>query len=195
MSSKAQSSKNVQTFGKKKTSIAVALVKPGKGSIRINGQPLELVEPEPLRLKVQEPILLLGAEKFANVDMKIRVKGGGYVSQIYAIRQAISKGLIAWYQKNVDEAKKREIKATLIDYDRSLLVADPRRAEPKKFGGRGNVVFFYIVGWLLGVFSNFFLLIFRCSRKIPKIIPLNKEKRICRVVFFFYLFMACFFGD
>ena len=38
---------------------------------------------------------------------------------------------------DVDEASKREIKDILTSYDRSLLVADPRRCEPKKFGGPG----------------------------------------------------------
>jgi small subunit ribosomal protein S16e len=38
---------------------------------------------------------------------------------------------------DVDEATKKEIKDLLVEYDRSLLVADPRRCEPKKFGGRG----------------------------------------------------------
>jgi ribosomal protein S9 len=38
---------------------------------------------------------------------------------------------------DVDEASKKEVKEILLNYDRSLLVADPRRCEPKKFGGRG----------------------------------------------------------
>lgn len=38
---------------------------------------------------------------------------------------------------DVDEASKKEIKDILIAYDRTLLVADPRRCEPKKFGGPG----------------------------------------------------------
>jgi len=38
---------------------------------------------------------------------------------------------------DVDEASKKEIKDLLIAYDRTLLVADPRRCEPKKFGGPG----------------------------------------------------------
>ena len=37
----------------------------------------------------------------------------------------------------VDEASKKEIKEILQTYDRTLLVADPRRCEPKKFGGPG----------------------------------------------------------
>lgn len=92
--------------------------------------------------------------------MRVRVNGGGHVAQIYAIRQAISKALVSYYQKcnyyisfwivnisnniiqiyfciDVDEASKKEIKDILIQYDRTLLVADPRRCEPKKFGGPG----------------------------------------------------------
>ena len=38
---------------------------------------------------------------------------------------------------DVDEASKQEIKDILINYDRSLLVSDPRRCEAKKFGGPG----------------------------------------------------------
>ncbi len=82
--------------------------------IRVNGVPLELVQPEILRLKVFEPILILGKERFANVDIRVRVKGGGQTSQIYgiaryimdfwwyffvAIRQAIAKSLVAYNQK------------------------------------------------------------------------------------------------
>lgn len=63
------------------------------------------------------------------------MKGGGSTAQIYAIRQALAKGIVAYYQKYVDEASKKQIKDTLVQYDRTLLVADPRRCEPKKFGG------------------------------------------------------------
>ena len=80
---------------------------------------------------------MLGRQRFANLDLRIRVKGGGHVSQMYAVRQAIAKAIVAYYQKYVDEATKKEIKETLLQYDRTLLVADPRRCEPKKFGGRG----------------------------------------------------------
>ena len=57
------------------------------------------MQPETLRWKVFEPVLLLGKQRFSNVDIRIRVKGGGQVSQMYAIRQAISKGIVAFYQK------------------------------------------------------------------------------------------------
>ncbi len=49
-----------------------------------------------------------------------------------ALRQAIAKAIIAYYQKYVDEQSKCQIKETLLQYDRTLLVADPRRCEPKK---------------------------------------------------------------
>lgn len=56
---------------------------------------------------------------------------------VIAIRQAIAKSIIAYSQKFVDEATKQELRDILVAYDRSLLVADPRRCEPKKFGGPG----------------------------------------------------------
>lgn len=105
--------------------------------MKVNGSPIALLQPSLLKDKVLEPVFLLGKERFAQVDMRIRVKGGGQVSQIYAIRQAIAKSLVAYYQKYVDEASKKEIKDILLSYDRTLLVADPRRSEPKKFGGPG----------------------------------------------------------
>jgi len=108
-----------------------------KWLLKVNGNPIELLQPETLRYKIFEPVLLVGREKFKNIDIRIRVRGGGHTSQVYAIRQAIAKAIVAYYQKYVDEQSKREIKETLVQYDRSLLVADPRRCEPKKFGGRG----------------------------------------------------------
>ena len=129
--------RSVQTFGRKRSAVAVAHCKAGRGLIKINGCPIELVEPEVLRFKVFEPILLLGHARFASVDIRIRVKGGGHVAQIYAIRQALAKSLVAYHQKYESEQAKREIKEIILSYDRSLLVADPRRCEPKKFGGPG----------------------------------------------------------
>ncbi|KAL7982572.1 hypothetical protein Chor_010170 [Crotalus horridus] len=128
---------SVQVFGRKKTATAVAHCKRGNGLIKVNGRPLEMIEPRTLQYKLLEPVLLLGKERFAGVDIRVRVKGGGHVAQIYAIRQSISKALVAYYQKYVDEASKKEIKDILIQYDRTLLVADPRRCESKKFGGPG----------------------------------------------------------
>ncbi|KAI0104136.1 ribosomal protein S5 domain 2-type protein [Nemania abortiva] len=128
---------SVQCFGKKKSATAVAACKAGSGLIKVNGKPLSLVEPAVLRFKVYEPLLVIGLDKFANVDIRVRVTGGGQTSQVYAVRQAISKALIAYYQKYVDEHSKNLLKQALVQFDRTLLVADNRRCEPKKFGGPG----------------------------------------------------------
>lgn len=127
----------MQTFGRKKNSTAVAAVTEGRGNIRVNGKSINILEPISLRMKVLEPILLVGQRRFENLNVRVRVRGGGSCSQVLAIRQAIAKGLIAYYQKYDDETTKRELKELLLQYDKSLLVADPRRCEPKKFGGKG----------------------------------------------------------
>lgn len=45
--------------------------------MKVNGCPLDLLEPEVLRVKAFEPILILGQERFADLDIRIRVKGEG----------------------------------------------------------------------------------------------------------------------
>merc|ERR1712014_35724 len=127
----------VQTYGRKKTASAVAICKKGQGLIKVNGRPLDKIEPECLRLKLMEPLNVVGEERFSGVDIKVKVQGGGRVAQIYAIRQAVSKALVAHFQRFVDEHSKAILKQQLVAYDRTLMVADPRRSEPKKFGGPG----------------------------------------------------------
>ena len=105
--------------------------------IRINGSPIHLVQPEILRFKVYEAVLVAGEDSFANIDVRVRVKGGGHTSQVYAIRQAIAKAVVAYFAKYVDAFSAIELKKKLVAYDRTLLIADPRRMEPKKFGGGG----------------------------------------------------------
>lgn len=53
------------------------------------------------------------------------------------MRQAIAKALVAYYAKYIDAYSAMELKKKLVAYDRTLLIADPRRMEPKKFGGAG----------------------------------------------------------
>ncbi|CAD8079022.1 unnamed protein product [Paramecium primaurelia] len=137
MSTPSVKPKLVQTFGRKKNAVASASVREGKGIVKVNGAPIELVNPAPLRQKALEPLLLLGQVRTGRLDIRVTVRGGGTTAQIYAIRQAISKGIVAYYQKYIDETQKREIKDLLLQYDRTLLVADPRRCEPRKFGGKG----------------------------------------------------------
>ena len=126
-----------QMFGRKKNTTAIVYCKRGKGVLNVNRKPLEQVEAKALQYNLQEPLLLLGKDRIANVDIRIRVKGGGRITQIYTIRQALTKALVTYYQKHVDEQSKKAIKDILIQFDRTLLVADPRKCESKKFGGPG----------------------------------------------------------
>jgi len=121
--------KVVNTSGKRKTSIARASVKKGKGRVRINKVPVELLTPELARLKIMEPILIAG-KKAEKLDIEVNVQGGGFMGQAYASRTAIAKGLV---QYSSDE----KLEALFKQHDRSLLVSDPRRKMPKKPLGRG----------------------------------------------------------
>ena len=129
--------KMVRTFGRKKNACAVALVKEGQGIIRVNGKPLHLIEPITMRTKVFEPLFIIGGNKFKDLTIKVRVKGSGSMAQVMAVRMAIAKGVIAYYQKYKDEQTKRELKELFVSYDKGLMVCDSRRCEPKKFGGKG----------------------------------------------------------
>lgn len=121
--------KVVNTSGKRKTSIARASVKKGKGRVRINKVPLELVTPELAMMKIMEPITIAG-KKAEKLDIEVSVKGGGFMGQAYASRTAIAKGLVAY-------SNDEKLEALFKQYDRSLLVSDPRRKMPKKPLGRG----------------------------------------------------------
>jgi small subunit ribosomal protein S16e len=98
-----------------KTAVAVAFVKPGKGLIKLNGRlrtlnmrrraaadvrahivgvPIELLKPEALRYKVFEPVVLIGKQKLNALDIRIRVKGGGHVSQVYGASTATYRSIV-----------------------------------------------------------------------------------------------------
>jgi len=116
------------TSGKRKTAIARATVKPGKGRIRINSVPLPIYEPRLAREKIFEPLGLADPESWENIDVDIYVEGGGFMGQAEAVRMALARGLVNWNQDN-------ELRQNMIEYDRTMLVGDARRKEPKKFGG------------------------------------------------------------
>ena len=118
----------VQTIGKRKTAIAKAIIKKGTGRVRINRTPLEIYEPELARLKILEPLMLSGLHE--TVDIDVEVKGGGVMGQAEAVRTAIGKSLIEF-------KKDKGLRDMFYEYDRALVKNDPRRKEPKKYGGRG----------------------------------------------------------
>ncbi|WP_332899491.1 MULTISPECIES: 30S ribosomal protein S9 [unclassified Haladaptatus] len=117
------------TSGKKKTAIARATVKAGEGRVRINSQPVELVEPELARLKMLEPFRISEGLR-DSVDIEVHVQGGGVVGQADAVRTAIARGL-------VEHSADAELRDAFMEFDRSLLVNDVRQSEPKKWGGPG----------------------------------------------------------
>ncbi len=115
--------------GKRKTAIARAVVRDGKGRYRINRMPFEIYDPEVARLSVLEPVGLLG-EKANKVDIDVKVKGGGVVGQAEAARTAVARALVKYFNDPSVESLFKE-------YDRNLLVNDVRRKFPKLPLGRG----------------------------------------------------------
>ena len=126
----SKSKKVMVLSGKRKTAIARATVRLGKGRVRINNVPLEVYEPQLARDKILEPLLLTEDKVWNQLDINIAVAGGGYMGQAEAARVALAKGLLKW-------TKSTRLRSTLIDYDRTMIAGDPRRSESKKFGGPG----------------------------------------------------------
>ncbi|MBS7607307.1 MAG: 30S ribosomal protein S9 [Candidatus Bathyarchaeia archaeon] len=129
MSSSA-SKKVLVVSGKRKTAIAKVIVRPGMGRIRINNIPLEIYEPEVARLKILEPLIEAGEEVWKGLDINVKVRGGGFMGQAEAARMAIARALVKW-------TKSAALKSAFLKLDRTLIAGDPRRKEPKKFGGPG----------------------------------------------------------
>lgn len=121
--------KVILVSARRKTAIARAVIREGRGRIRVNGVPLEIYQPELARWKILEPLLLAGDEITSKVDIDINVRGGGIMGQASAARTAIARALVEWTQS-------QELRELFLKYDRHLLVEDPRQAEPKKPRGR-----------------------------------------------------------
>ncbi len=120
--------KAVVARGKRKTSVARATVKEGKGNIRVNSINLNAYQNKYVREIIYEPLSYIGAD-IEKVDVSVSVQGGGVLGQAQAARTAIAKGLIAFFE---DEKLQQRFE----DIDRSLIVEDPRRVESKKYKGR-----------------------------------------------------------
>jgi len=118
--------KIVIAVGKRKTAVARAIIKPGKGRVWVNGIPIEIFPIEMARLKMMEPLLLAGNEIWGSVDIKVNVKGGGVMAQADAVRMAIASGLVAF-------TGSEKLKKIYKEYSRSMLAGDPRQTEPEKW--------------------------------------------------------------
>lgn len=127
----------ITTVGKRKTAVARATISEGKGVIRINRIPLEIMQPELARQKIYE--VIAAAKEWAEakksnalstLDIDVKVSGGGFMGQAEAARTAIARGLVQWIGD-------RSLRSALLKFDRKIFVSDHRRKLPKRFGGRG----------------------------------------------------------
>lgn len=114
--------------GKRKRSIARAVLSEGNGKIIINKQPYEMLNTFK-RLMIKEPLEIaektLGEKNFNVFNISVEARGGGQESQIEAARLAIARVL-------VKASNSAELKKAFLAYDRNMLVADTRRKEAYK---------------------------------------------------------------
>ncbi len=135
MGTKAKVKRIVNQMGKRKTAIARVTIREGKGNVRINKKPLEIMEPEVVRAKISEPLFIASqlpeiASELDKLDVEVNVRGGGFMGQAEAARTAIARGLVDW-------TGNERLKEMYLSYDRTLLVSDVRQKEPKKAGAKG----------------------------------------------------------
>ena len=111
--------------GRRKTSTARVFLRPGKGTITINKEPIEASFPtETLRLVIRQPLVVTEtAERF---DILATTAGGGIAGQAGALRLGIARALVDYDA----ELRSRLRKA-------GLLTRDPRAKERKKYGMAG----------------------------------------------------------
>jgi len=115
--------------GKRKTAIARAVIRPGRGNVTINEFPVNTISPELARARISEPLALAG-DRLNAVDVRVKVHGGGVMGQAEAARMAIARALVEY-------TRSAELRRVFTSFDRTMLAGDPRRKEPKKFGGPG----------------------------------------------------------
>jgi small subunit ribosomal protein S9 len=108
--------------GKRKSSVARVILKPGSGDYVINDKPLEASFPrETLQRMIRQPLETVGYE--SRMDVMARMHGGGVAAQAGALRHGISRALI-----EADPNLRGELKR------RGFLTRDPRVKERKKAG-------------------------------------------------------------
>jgi small subunit ribosomal protein S9 len=112
----------IQATGKRKSSIARVILRPGDGSFEVNSRPLDEYFPRHyLRAVARQPLLTAGYEKSVNVQ--VRVHGGGVTGQAGAVRHGIARALC-----DIDPELRSELKR------RGLLTRDARKKERRKAG-------------------------------------------------------------
>lgn len=134
------SARIVIATGKRKRAIARAVIRPGKGRVRVNRIPIELYPIEVARIKMMEPLLLAGEGVRSLVDIDVNVRGGGVMGQADAVRMAIARGLVEFFrcEGEGEECERMNrlsemLRGVFEEYDRAMLAGDPRRTEPEKY--------------------------------------------------------------
>ena len=111
--------------GRRKTSVARVLLRPGSGQVQVNGRPFEGYFPsEALRIEVQQP--LVATELAGKFDVVISTDGGGIHGQAGAARLGIARALLILNP---------ELRPRL--RQGGFLTRDPRAKERKKYGQKG----------------------------------------------------------
>jgi small subunit ribosomal protein S9 len=111
-----------QATGKRKTSVARVIIKPGSGEYRVNGRTLEEFFPRPtLQKSVRAPLETAGYEE--RMDVVARIHGGGVSAQAGALRHGVARALV-----EADPNLRGELKR------RGFLTRDARAKERKKAG-------------------------------------------------------------
>jgi small subunit ribosomal protein S9 len=124
---KKKKEKRIIETGKRKLAVAKASIREGSGRVKINSEPLEFWGSDFFRMKVREP-LVLSEDLAGKVNINVKVSGGGTTGQTDAVRMAIARALVSF-------SKDKKLKERFIQYDRNMLVFDPRRNEPHHAGG------------------------------------------------------------
>ena len=120
--------KNIITSGRRKQSIARAVLSDGNGKITVNRLNINVFQPELARLKMMEP-LMLANDVASKVKIDVDVHGGGIITQADAARVAIARALMAHTPR---------LKEVYLNYDRHLIVADIRVKESAKPNHHGQ---------------------------------------------------------
>jgi len=130
-------------FATRKTARAHVYITKGKGKVRINNVPVEMIPQEIAREVILVPLEITG-ELRDKIDISIRVRGGGVMGQASAVATGISRALIGWTKSKKDpkdhpfpKSIREDLRQRITEYDKYLISGDARRKEPKKFGGPG----------------------------------------------------------
>lgn len=108
--------------GRRKSAVARVFLKPGKGTIIVNGKPVdEFFSRETGRMVVRQPLNL--TDNLASFDIMVNVDGGGESGQAGAVRHGITRALIDY-----DASLKPVLKKA------GLVTRDAREVERKKVG-------------------------------------------------------------